>query len=69
MGTEYRLSRAEQEILALAADGLTQTQIAAVRGTRYTTTRTQSKQLLLKTFDDSLALAAIRLLSEAAEEP
>lgn len=64
-----RLTRAEREILEHAADGLTLLQIAAVRGTALGTVRRQSKNLLAKTGDDTLALAAIRLLGEAAGLP
>lgn len=61
----YRLTKAEGAVLLLAADGLTLLQIAHVRRRAFNTVRKQSETLREKTFDDSLALAANRLLAEA----
>jgi len=68
-GDGYHLTVAEREVLLLATEGLTVLQIAEVRGTAVETVLKQSKALLLKTFDDSLPAAAIRLLGEAAGLP
>lgn len=67
--SRYGLTRAEGEVLFLAAEGLTFLQIAEARGTTRETVETQSKALLRKTFDDSLLFAAIRLLRDAASLP
>lgn len=61
----YHLTKAEGAVLGLAADGLTLSQIAHVRRRAFNTVRKQSETLREKTFDDSLALAANRLLAEA----
>jgi DNA-binding NarL/FixJ family response regulator len=62
-----RLSIAEADILRRAAIGENTTVIGLARGTSILTVKKQVVGLLQKTADDSLALAANRLIREAAQ--
>jgi DNA-binding CsgD family transcriptional regulator len=56
------LSVAQLTNLQLTAEGYAQTQIAMIRSVSKAAVRTQSKKMLEKTGDLTLAFAAIRML-------
>lgn len=60
------LTRAECEVLVLAAQGMNLEQIAVARGTALSTARKHSQTARDKTMDDSLGQAGIRLLRDAS---
>lgn len=62
----YGLSEAQTDLLRRTAMGETKSQIAAARGTSRETVKTQVAALLGKTGDDSLHVAAERLLRAVA---